>query len=197
MRKARTLSGEAMIPAPTECRVYAWSNRESPQATRCRRKFLRLFPNGFRDEQYLHWERNYKWKAHREWEGELNRAAYRSLFREGEYPEIAARAVRIESRTNLFSTIQVLRKKSLRGNQPFQGIRETIRIKKLTKKHQCKKTFLVITKQPVTHPGASPSTTFPFESQYRRVGVDLRFTNQRSNEPDDVSLCKITNHQSE
>lgn len=33
---------------------------------RCRTKFLRHFPKGFRDETYLDWERTYKWNAHLE-----------------------------------------------------------------------------------------------------------------------------------
>ncbi|MGI8995715.1 MAG: hypothetical protein ACR2GW_03475 [Pyrinomonadaceae bacterium] len=36
----------------------------------------------------------------------LNRAAYRRLLREGEFSEIAARAVRIESRTNLIFSFE-------------------------------------------------------------------------------------------
>jgi hypothetical protein len=36
-------------------------------APRCRRKFLRFFPDGFRDETYLAWEREYKWETHRRW----------------------------------------------------------------------------------------------------------------------------------
>ena len=61
----------------------------------------RLFPKGFRDETYLEWERNYKWNAHRQWHAELNRSAYRSLCQKGKLTEIATRAIRIESRTNL------------------------------------------------------------------------------------------------
>jgi hypothetical protein len=38
--------------------------RNSAQALRCRRKFLRFFPDGFRDETYIDWERGYKWTAH-------------------------------------------------------------------------------------------------------------------------------------
>jgi hypothetical protein len=33
-----------------------------------RRKFLRHFPKGFRDETYLDWERDYKWNAHLRWQ---------------------------------------------------------------------------------------------------------------------------------
>ena len=96
---------------------------KSPHAKRSRRKFLRLFPQGFKDGQYLQWERNYKWNAHLEWEGELNRDAYRSLLRAGQYREIAARAIRIESRTNLLFSFEkmALRDavKSIRGAQLF------------------------------------------------------------------------------
>ena len=70
----------------------------SPAALRCRRKFLRFFPGGFRDETYLEWERDYKWNVHREWEAALGRDEFRRLLRAGEHVEIAARAVRIEQR---------------------------------------------------------------------------------------------------
>src|SRR5947208_14438100 len=36
----------------------------NPAAQKARRKFLRAFPGGFRDETYLDWERDYKWNAH-------------------------------------------------------------------------------------------------------------------------------------
>ncbi len=75
-------------------------------AQRCRRKFLRIFPGGFRDQTYLEWERNYKWEAHQQWEKELGRSMLRELVREGEHAEIAARAVRIESRTNLLFSFE-------------------------------------------------------------------------------------------
>lgn len=78
----------------------------SREAAQCRRKFLRLFPGGFRDDQYLDWERNYKWRAHTEWETDLNRDAYRSLLRQSQYADIAARALRIESRTNLLFSFE-------------------------------------------------------------------------------------------
>src|SRR5581483_1052648 len=80
--------------------------RISPAAKRCRRKFLRFFPDGFRDETYLSWERNYKWNAHEQWEDQLNRPTFRSLIHKGEHQEAAARAVRIESRTNLLFSFE-------------------------------------------------------------------------------------------
>ena len=75
-------------------------------AERCRRKFLRSFPGGFHDETYLDWERNYKWEAHERWNEALNPTAFRSLLKAEDYLEIAARAVRIESRTNLLFSFE-------------------------------------------------------------------------------------------
>ncbi len=83
---------------------------------RCRRHFLYYFPGGFRDETYLDWERGYKWAAHQEWEAQLNRSAYQRLLRAGEYAEIAQRAVRIETRTNLlFSFEKMALRDAVRG----------------------------------------------------------------------------------
>ena len=47
---------------------------------RARKKFLRYFPNGFRDETYLDWERGYKWETHERWEEALNRDQFRQLL---------------------------------------------------------------------------------------------------------------------
>ena len=71
----------------------------TPGAARCRRKFLRFFPKGFRDETYLAWERDYKLETHRRWEEALNRDELSRLLDEGKYTEIAARAVRTEQRS--------------------------------------------------------------------------------------------------
>jgi hypothetical protein len=68
-------------------------------AERCRRKFLRFFPKGFRDETYLAWEREYKWETHQNWEEALNQNEFRRLLKKREYAEIAARAVRTEQRS--------------------------------------------------------------------------------------------------
>ena len=75
-------------------------------AARCRREFLRFFPDGFRDETYFAWERDYKWEAHERWEEQLGRTTFRSLLKAGQYGEIAARAVRLESRTNLLFSFE-------------------------------------------------------------------------------------------
>ncbi|HSK19546.1 MAG TPA: hypothetical protein VK912_10405 [Longimicrobiales bacterium] len=66
---------------------------------RCRRKFLRFFPGGFRDETYLEWERDYKWETHRRWKAALKPSEYRRLLDAGDYVEIAARAIRVEQQS--------------------------------------------------------------------------------------------------
>lgn len=73
---------------------------------RCRRRFLRLFPRGFYDETYLAFERSYKEAAHEAWLEVLAPARHRLLLRERQFAEVAARAVRIESRTNLLFSFE-------------------------------------------------------------------------------------------
>ncbi len=77
-----------------------------PSARRCRQKFLRLFPQGFNDRTFLDWERDYKWKAHKQWQEQLNRDAFSLKLREGQFLEIGAEAVKIESRTNLLFSFE-------------------------------------------------------------------------------------------
>ena len=68
----------------------------APGAARCRRKFLRVFPAGFRDATYVEWEREYKWETHQRWQQALERAEFRKLLRSRKFTEAAARAVRVE-----------------------------------------------------------------------------------------------------
>ncbi|HEV7681519.1 MAG TPA: hypothetical protein VGO68_05320 [Pyrinomonadaceae bacterium] len=79
---------------------------QSNAARRARRKFLRFFPKGFRDQTYLDWERGYKWKAHEQWNHDLERSLFRKLLRDRDFQEIAGHAVRIESRTNLLFSFE-------------------------------------------------------------------------------------------
>lgn len=76
------------------------------KAERCLRKFLKNFPDGFYDETYLSWERDYKWNAHLAWEESLSKKRFRELLEQEAYAEIAAIAVRIESRTNLLFSFE-------------------------------------------------------------------------------------------
>ena len=78
----------------------------SPQARKCRRKFLRFFPDGFNDETYLDWERGYKWGAHERWALSLGKPTFRSLLDAGDHEHIAKLAVSTESRTNLLFSFE-------------------------------------------------------------------------------------------
>ena len=73
---------------------------------RARRKFLKFFPDGFKDQTYLDWERTYKWDAHEAWEERLSDELLPGRLREGDFAGIAQDAVRIESRTNLLFSFE-------------------------------------------------------------------------------------------
>jgi hypothetical protein len=92
---------------------------------RCRRKFLAIFPDGFGDETYVDWERDYKWDAHLRWEESLGRTAFRALLDQRRYDEIAAEAVRVESRTNLlFSFEKMALRDAVRDGKGAQAFAE-------------------------------------------------------------------------
>jgi hypothetical protein len=76
------------------------------RALACRRKFLRFFRGGFHGQKYVAWERGYKEEAHLAWEETLGKRAFAQLLEERAFAEIAARAVRIESRTNLLFSFE-------------------------------------------------------------------------------------------
>ena len=78
----------------------------SAAALRCRKKFLRFFPKGFYDETYIAWERDYKWTAHKTWQEVLDRDTHHELLAKRQFLEIASRAVRVESRTNLLFSFE-------------------------------------------------------------------------------------------
>lgn len=97
----------------------------------CRERFLRFFHKGFHDPKYIDWERGYKWAAHEQWNEALNRKIFRALLKQGEFAEIAARAVRLESKTNLLFSFEkmALRDgvKSAGGAQAFaEGLYEML-----------------------------------------------------------------------
>ena len=80
-------------PIPSSARRPPSSGPE-----RCRRKFLRVFPGGFRDPTYLDWERDYKWDGHLAWEAALGQERFSQLLAAGRHDEIATTAIRVESR---------------------------------------------------------------------------------------------------
>jgi hypothetical protein len=88
-------TGTGRAASPLQVR----DSRLSEGADRCRRKFLRFFPGGFRDEKYLSWERDYKWESHERWEEALGQKEFKRLLRAREFAEVASRAVRVEQRS--------------------------------------------------------------------------------------------------
>jgi hypothetical protein len=96
MQRPRTEQSFPLVPARSDLR----------RAALCRRKFLRFFPGGFRDQTYIDWERGYKWKAHDQWEHTLSADMFRAKLRQGKFLEIGAEAIRIESRTNLLFSFE-------------------------------------------------------------------------------------------
>src|SRR5690349_11541095 len=73
---------------------------------RCKKKFFHYFPKAFKDPTYTAWERDYKWNAHLEWEKELNETQFKKLLANKDYLEIARKAVKIETRTNLLFSFE-------------------------------------------------------------------------------------------
>lgn len=74
--------------------------------TACVKKFLFYFKKGFKDATYIAWERQYKEDAHKSFQEKLNKNDFRTLLEQRKYAEIAAIAVRIESRTNLLFSFE-------------------------------------------------------------------------------------------
>ena len=92
-------------------RARPWRRKEPDRklpkvVLRARRKFLKFFPDGFQDQTYLDWERNYKWDAHEAWEERLSDERFRDRLKQKDFSAIAADAVRIESRTNLLFSFE-------------------------------------------------------------------------------------------
>jgi hypothetical protein len=77
-----------------------------PERLRCRKKFLYYFPKGFTDPRYIAWERQYKLDAHLRFQEELNREQYEDLLSKKKYAEIALKAVKIETKTNLLFSFE-------------------------------------------------------------------------------------------
>jgi hypothetical protein len=89
-RKTDRAGGRRAITGPEKC--WKW--------------FTKFFPRGFSDAKYVDWERSYKLRAHEEWQESLDRRAFRDLLKKDRHEEIAALAVRIESRTNLLFSFE-------------------------------------------------------------------------------------------
>jgi len=121
---------DAVSPPQTQPRRRATrsgsaSAKHSSPADRCRRRFLRFFPEGFRDSTYLAWERDYKAEAHSRWAADLGKSQFRALIKARQFEEIARRAIRIESRTNLlFSFEKMALRDGLRTEEALRTFSE-------------------------------------------------------------------------
>lgn len=106
---ATTLPSEARGNVNTRRRPGTPSGASAaplPGLRKARRKFLFAFPDGFRDETYLAFERHYKWNAHSRWQEKLAAPLYSGLLKKGAYREIAKTALAIELRTNLLFSFE-------------------------------------------------------------------------------------------
>ncbi len=94
---------------------------------RARRKFLRYFPGGFRDETYLDWERSYKWDTHLRWDSALSRAQFEQLLAARKHEEIAARAIRVEQQSRhsmIFSFEKMALRDAVRSGEGARAFSE-------------------------------------------------------------------------
>jgi hypothetical protein len=101
--------------------------RRPDRPLRARRKFLRFFPGGFRDETYLDWERSYKWETHERWQEALGRDEFRRLLKAKAHAEIAVRAVRVEQRSRhsmIFSFEKMALRDAVKGADGAQAFAE-------------------------------------------------------------------------
>jgi hypothetical protein len=71
------------------------------QRMKCKKKFLRFFPNGFEDPKYLERERNPKWEAHEMFQRLLGKREFERLLAAEDFKTIGKNAVAIETKTNL------------------------------------------------------------------------------------------------
>lgn len=91
----------------------------------CKKKFLFYFKKGFQSQKYYDWERGYKWEAHVLWLEMLNKKQYKQLLDAGEYAEIANRAAKIESKTNLlFSFEKMALRDAIRSEEGARAFAE-------------------------------------------------------------------------
>jgi hypothetical protein len=90
-----------------------------------KRRFLRIFPEGFDDEYYSQWERDYKWEAHKLFKESLNKEEFKRLLQERAFSTIAARALKAEGRTTfLFSFEKIALRDALRTESGARGFAE-------------------------------------------------------------------------
>ena len=101
-----TPEGPVVLGWRRTCFRFGVSNPIGAKKLRCRRRFLRFFPDGFSDERYLAWERDYKAEAHARWKAKLSGRRFAEFLAAGQYNEVTVEALRIEARTNLLFSFE-------------------------------------------------------------------------------------------
>ena len=86
--------------------ILKWRTDTEKARQKCIKKFLYYFPGGYQGKKFISWERDYKWAAHIAWQEQLNKAIFHELLEKADYGEIARRAVKIESKTNLLFSFE-------------------------------------------------------------------------------------------
>ena len=71
---------------------------------RCRQKFIRQFPKGFKDEKYLRLERSAKVEAITDFKSSLEMVRYTQLLQQKNYREITSTLLRIEGDAQLLTS---------------------------------------------------------------------------------------------
>jgi hypothetical protein len=95
-----------MFQSTTHLEARRAASAAAKGAARCRRKFLRLFPRGYRDADFVDLERDYKWQAHLQWRKALGPAPFAALLDARDYETIGRLATSIEARTNLLFSFE-------------------------------------------------------------------------------------------
>jgi hypothetical protein len=77
------------------------STSKAPPIEKLKQDFIKRFPGGFEDPDFVEKERKYKLEAHTLLEKTLDRATVKRLLDEGKYQEVCARARAVVQMTNL------------------------------------------------------------------------------------------------
>ena len=85
--------------------------------SRARRKFLRYFPAGFKDEGHYASERDYKWDAQLRWHEALNQDEYQRLLAAGRYGHPGRCRAGVQ-RSDLLRVVSGIPSSTARGRAP-------------------------------------------------------------------------------
>lgn len=86
------------------------------QREQCRKKFLRAYPGGFEDPNYISLERDPQWHAHEMFQVLLNKRTFEELLSEGDYKTFADNAIEIGTETDiLYSTEKTALRSTLKS----------------------------------------------------------------------------------